>query len=130
MQYSKVMFVFSVIEREYPFRASLLQRIKIIRLNWNMVPWLIRTCRIQWWCSKFLFLNGVTFFWVIMIRKMRVVSFSWNLVLSLTKIWRIQWWYLIFLFLNGSVLFNENFVSKNLNSLLKLKFGTDNNWNM
>ena len=27
-------------------------------LSWNFVPRLIRICRIQWWCSLFLFLIG------------------------------------------------------------------------
>ena len=42
--------------------ANLVQKIKIISLNWNLVPTLIRTCRIQWWNSLFLFLIGSTFF--------------------------------------------------------------------
>ena len=31
-------------------------------LNWNLVPGLIQTCRIQWWCSFYLFKTGNTLF--------------------------------------------------------------------
>ena len=37
------------------FGASLVQKIKIISLSWNLVPRFIQICRIQWWCLLFLF---------------------------------------------------------------------------
>ena len=53
---------FPVLDRKYPFRANLVQEIKIVSLNWNFVPGLIWTCKIQWWCSLFLFLTANTIF--------------------------------------------------------------------
>ena len=44
---------FSVLERKHPFWVNLVQKIKIVSLSWNLVPRLIRTCRIQWWCAFF-----------------------------------------------------------------------------
>ena len=60
MQNSVVMFTFSVLEWKYHFCTSLDQKIKIVSLNWNLVPRLIQTCRIQWWRSFFLFSTGNT----------------------------------------------------------------------
>ena len=57
-----MLFSFLVFEWKYPFWANLVQKIKIVTLSWNLVPTLIRTCRIQWWCSFFLFLIGNTLF--------------------------------------------------------------------
>ena len=37
-----VMFTFSVSERKYYFWANLVQKIKIVKLCWNLVPGLIR----------------------------------------------------------------------------------------
>ena len=54
------MFTFSVSEWKYPFWAKLVQKVKIICLSWNLVPTPIRTCKIQWWYSLFLFLIGNT----------------------------------------------------------------------
>ena len=58
-----VVFTFSALDWKHPFRANLVQQIKIIFLSWNLVPWLIRICRIQWWCSLFLFYTGNTLFY-------------------------------------------------------------------
>ena len=60
MQNSMVMFILSVFDWKYPFWANLVQKVKIISLSWNLVPRLIRVCRIQWWYSLFLFLIGNT----------------------------------------------------------------------
>ena len=57
MQNSMVVFTFSVLDQKNPFRANLVQKIKIVSLSWNLVQNLIRICRIQWWCSLFLFLT-------------------------------------------------------------------------
>ena len=56
IQNSMVVLTFSVSEWKYPFWANLVQKIKIISWCWNLVPWLIQICRIQWWCCFFLFL--------------------------------------------------------------------------
>ena len=37
------------------------KKVKIISLSWNSVPTIIPICRIQWWCSFFLFLIKVPF---------------------------------------------------------------------
>ena len=56
MQNLMVNFIFFVFEWKYLFWANLVQKIKILTLSWNLVPTIIRTCRIQWWCSFFSFL--------------------------------------------------------------------------
>ena len=50
MQISMVVFTFSVLEldREYPFWANLVKKIKIVSLTLNLTPRLIRICRIKW----------------------------------------------------------------------------------
>ena len=60
MQNSIVMFTFFVFGRKYPVWDNLVQKIKIISWSWNLVPILIRICRIEWWYSLFLFLIGNT----------------------------------------------------------------------
>ena len=72
MQNSIVMFTFSVFDWKYPFWANLVQKVKIISWSWNLVPTLIRTCRIQWWCSFFLFLIGNTLFGQIWSKKSKL----------------------------------------------------------
>ena len=57
MQNSMVVYTFSVLNQKNPFWANVVQKIKIASLSWNLVPRLIRICRIQWWCSLFLFLT-------------------------------------------------------------------------
>ena len=42
---------------------SAVQKIKIVRLSWNLVPRLIWTCRTQWWCSLFSVLYWKHPFW-------------------------------------------------------------------
>ena len=53
---------FSVLDRKYPFRASLVQKIKIISVSWNLGSRLIRISRIQLWSSLFLVLTGNTLY--------------------------------------------------------------------
>ena len=72
MQNSMVMFILSVFDWKYPFWANLVQKIKIVTLSWNLVPTLIRTCRIQWWCSFFLFLIGNSLFGQIWSKKSKL----------------------------------------------------------
>ena len=47
-----VIISFSVLDRKYPFWANLFQKIKIVCLDWNLVPSLIWMCWIQW-CNHF-----------------------------------------------------------------------------
>ena len=42
-----VVFTFSILDRISPFWANLFQKIKVVSLIWNLVPRLIRICRIQ-----------------------------------------------------------------------------------
>ena len=63
---------FSVFDRKYPFSANLIQKVKTISWSWNLVPRLIQLCRIQWWCSLFLFLIGNTLFGQIWPRKLKL----------------------------------------------------------
>ena len=62
MQNSMMLFTFFVFEWKYSFWANLVQKIKIISWSWNLVPGLIRIFRIQWYCSRFLFLWEILFF--------------------------------------------------------------------
>ena len=72
IQNSMVMFTLFVFDRKYPFWANSVQNIKILTLSWNLVPTLIRTCRIQWRCSFSLFLIGNNFFGQIWSKKSKV----------------------------------------------------------
>ena len=54
---SLMVLTFSVYDCKYPFWAKL---IKIVSLRRNMVPTLIRICRIQRWCSLCLW-TGISF---------------------------------------------------------------------
>ena len=62
MQHSMMLFTFFVLDWKYPFWANLVQKTKVISLSWSLVPSLIRICRIQWWCLRFLFSNRYTLF--------------------------------------------------------------------
>ena len=55
MQNSMVEFVLFVLHWKYPFWVNLVQKIEIVSLSWNVVPRLMRICRIQWRCSLFLY---------------------------------------------------------------------------
>ena len=72
MQNSMVMFILSVFEWKYPFWANLVQKVKILTLSWNLVPTLIRTCRIQWWYLFILFLIENTLFGQICSKKSKL----------------------------------------------------------
>ena len=62
MQNSMVMFTFFCFDQKYPFWAKMVQKVRMISWCWNLIPRLIGICRIQWWCSLFLFLIGNTLF--------------------------------------------------------------------
>ena len=104
-------FTFSVLDQKYTFWANLDQKTEIVSLSWNLVPGLIRICRIQWWCSPFLFLTRNTPFGHL-VQKIKLVSLSWNLVSRLIRICRIQWWCSLFSFLDWKHTFWENLVEK------------------
>ena len=87
--------------------ANLVQKFKIVSLSWNLAPRLIQVCRIQWWCSLFLFQNGNTLFGQIWSKKIKIVSLCWNLAPSLIRICRIQWWCSLLPFLTGNTLFGQ-----------------------
>ena len=55
MQNSVVLFTFSGFEQQYLFCAHLLQKNKIVSLSWHLVPSIIGTWWVHWWCSLFLF---------------------------------------------------------------------------
>ena len=96
MQNSMVMFF----AWNYPIWTILVQKIKIVNLSWNLVLRLIWICRIQRWCSFYLFCT-----W-----KVKFVSLSWNLGPLLIRICRMQWCYWLFCFglktnLSGKIVF-------------------------
>ena len=66
------MFTFVISDGKYPFWVSLVQKAKIISLSWNLVLTLIQTCRVQWWCSRFLFFIGNAIFWQIWSKKLKL----------------------------------------------------------
>ena len=74
------------------------KKIKFVSLNWNLVPTLIRVCRIKCWCSNFSFLTGNTPFWTNLFKKIKTVIYGWDLVHRLIRICIYQWWYSFFLF--------------------------------
>ena len=86
MQNSMMLFSFFVFQWKYPFWANLIQKIKIVTLSWNLVPTLIRICRIQWWCSFFFVFEWKYPFWANLVEKIKIISWSWNLVPALIQI--------------------------------------------
>ena len=61
MQNSMVMLTFSVLDHKYFLGANLFQKLEIVSVSWKLAPRLIGICRIQWWCSFFLFKTGNAF---------------------------------------------------------------------
>ena len=51
---------------------------KIVSLFWNLVPGLIRICRIPWWCLIFLFLIGIILLGEIWSKKNQICLFKLN----------------------------------------------------
>ena len=84
MQNSVVIATFSVLEWENLFGANLVQKTKIVPLNWNLVPRLIRICRIQW-CGSFYVLDLKYHFLANLVQKIKIPCLSWNLVLRLIR---------------------------------------------
>ena len=74
MQKSIVMFTFPFFDEKCPFRGNFVQNVKIISLNGNLVPRLIRMCRIQQWCSLFSFAIRNALFGQISSKKVEIIS--------------------------------------------------------
>ena len=107
MQNSMVTFILSVFDWKYPFRANLVQKIKMISWSWNLVARLIQICRIQWYCSFFFVFEWKYPFWANLVQKIKIFTLSWNLVARLIRICWIQWCCSLFSFLTGSALLGQ-----------------------
>ena len=124
-----MLFSFLIFEWKYPFWANLVQKIKILTLSWNLVPTLIRTCRIQWWCSFFLFLIWNTLFGQIWPKKSKLSVEA--------EISYLDWFEyaefndtIHFFCFGVEIPFWGKFGPNNQNCNFKLKFGTYTNSNM
>ena len=107
IQNSMVIFTFSVFDWKYPFWANLVQKIKVISLSWNLVPTLIRICRIEWWCSLFFIFGRKYPVWDNLVQKIKIVSLRCNLIPKLIRICWIQWCCSVVLFSNGKALLGQ-----------------------
>ena len=58
-----VVFTVYYLDWKHRFLEVLVQQIEIVSLSRNLVPRLIIICRIQWWCSLFLFDTRNTLFY-------------------------------------------------------------------
>ena len=120
MKNSIAVFNFSVLDGKFPFRANLFQKFNIVSLSWNIVPRLIRICRIPWgyslvlfwtrntdhrqiwlleWFKYAKFNSDVHFFYfrqkipfrANLFANFKIVCLKWNLVPRVIRIYRIQW---------------------------------------
>ena len=100
MYNSVMVFTFSLLDQKLLFWANLVQKIKIVSLSWNLVPRLIRICRILWSCftgntllfkfgrknknfqfkQKFSVLDRKHPLRANLVQQIKIVSLSWNLV--------------------------------------------------
>ena len=129
MQNSVMLFTFFVFKWKYPFWANLVQKMKMISLSWNLVPRLIRICRIQWWCSLFLFLIENTYFEQIWLKKLKLSVQGETPYFSQFKYAEFNGDVHSFCFWS-EIPFLGRFGPKNQNYQFKLKFGTYTNSNM
>ena len=78
----------------------MVQKVKIVSFSWNLVPKIVRRCRIQY--SMVVFISSVFDrkyqFWSNLVEKAKTVGSSWNSVPGRIQIGRIQWLYSISLF--------------------------------
>ena len=125
-------------------QADLLQKLKFLSVSWNLSPRLIQICRIQWWCSPFLFEAGNTSFWQIWSKQIKIVALSWNLVLYISSVFdrKHQFWdiwsknsklsvdYVQFFLFRAKIHFLGKFGPKIKNWLFKVKLGVWANLNM
>ena len=86
MQNFMALFIFSALDGKHLFFANLVQNIRSLSLSWNYAPRLIRICRIQWYCSRFLF------------PKIQSCQFKLKFGTRLIRICRVQWWCSLSLF--------------------------------
>ena len=91
---------------EIPFLGKFGPKIKIVSLNWNLVPRLMQICRIQWWFWFFPFSTMNTFFDKFGPKIQNCLE--WNLVHGLIQISRIEWFFRFRL----EIPFFGNFVQK------------------
>ena len=83
MESSMMLFSFFVFEWKYSFWANLVQKIKIVTLCWNLIPRLIRICRIQWCHSLFLFSSANGLFGQILPKMSKLSLYA--------EIWYLHW---------------------------------------
>ena len=89
MQNSMLVFTFAVLDQKYPYWE-------------NLVPRLIRICRIQWYGSfNLFFILGIPLLGKFgpKYQNYQIVSLTCNLLLRRISICRIQWGYSVFLVL-------------------------------
>ena len=99
--------------------------------KWNLVPRLIRICRIQWWCPFFSVFDRKYYFWASLVQKIKIISLSTSLVPILIQIYKINGDFLFFFFSVSDQIypFWANLLQKNQLSV-KIKFSTKTNLNM
>ena len=107
-----VIFPFSVFDQKCLFWANLVQKVKIISLGWNLIPQLIRICRIQRWCSLFSFSIKNILFGQIWSEMWKLSVLRLNLVASLIRVCRIQWCCSLSFVSDQKYLFWANLVQK------------------
>ena len=95
---------------KYRFWANLIKKNKIVSLTWNLFPEPIQVCKIQWWCSLFLFWgknalfdpknenrqfnlaivsitnSNITISCANFKENIKIATLSWNLLLELIRI--------------------------------------------
>ena len=99
LQNSMVVFNLFVLDWKNPFWISLVQKTKIVSSTWNLVPELIRLCRIKWRCLSFFFCFGPRkTFLSKFAPKIKIFSLRRNLILIFIWITRIQWHCSLFVF--------------------------------
>ena len=87
---NSIMVTFFDLKLENHCWVNLVQKIKIVRLSWNLVPRLIWICRR---CGSFyLYYDWKYPFRANLVHKIEFVLLSWNLVPRLIRICRIQWY--------------------------------------
>ena len=106
-----VVFTFSVLDLEYQFWANLVQNVKIVSLNWNLVLILIQICRVQEWIYFSCFQQEISFLNKLG-PKNQNCHFKLNLVLRIIRVSRIQYWRLFFYFWLRGFFFGENLFQK------------------
>ena len=89
MQNSMVMFTFYIFIAGSALFGEIWPK-KNFSLSWNFILRLIRTWRIQWWCSLFLFLIRSILFPEKLVWKIKFICCSWNLEPRLFWIYNIR----------------------------------------